>query len=1028
MHQLKNAAIGLVDVKRGFSARVGFFRWVIGAVLALGAAGAVWAQDSGSGDEGSLPNLDNLSLTIDKEYTYNGGPQCPANGDIKRAYTGDPDDEILINSIVCINNTNVGTATAIVNVSVGIGDKIETVEEKDGDLIHTLITITPGNMVRGEKSIPFSIVKKDFAKSDITTMIPAAGHEYNGKPLGIEPISIKGSGYGEITRLYGADTTTPVNAGKYEITVKITGGNNYNAGEAILGQYVITKKALTGTVSDINDDNAVRSRYTDDEDIGKGIDVSRITVLDPLWKGDIVAEYAEGESAEFSETAPTEEGKYKVRLKLVNDANFEDVTIALGNTYYTITVRPDDPPTPITLASVTVTGDRKTKIYDGTTAFDGDNITAVTFTGVADGDTLVKGEDYTIVAAYDTKDVGASKTVKVRVNLQKGDIGKKYIFAGDKDTASYSVTGCAITAKPIAINADSSVIAAKVYDGTLTATIDTVMFFGLAAGDTLAKTSGYTITEAKYDSAGAGIRTVTAKIALVPSGAVSKNYTLSAEESNFSKTGVPITRKVITIDSFTVKPQVYNGTTKVDSSSVKVVFKGMLAGYTLVYGTDFTVNANYDSAGVGTNRKVTAKVTMLGTSNYAVTSVDTFTVANAVITKAKPKAEDFDILWPNDKIANGTEQNFDLSNLSNYVKVKAGIVGMGNIINIKYKNEKGAMVDPKDAGEYIVYAKIVEGANYFSADTLNLGIYPIHGEDEESIDGAKVTVSGTYVYNGGKGIEPAAEAIVVKVGDKTLVNGTDYRIFKIDNNKDAGDSAVVTVSGKIPNYFGTVLGYFKIEKKTPTVDDLTFTIPTNHVYVKDQPRGIGEVKVAGDGYGEVKVLYDGSEELPVAAKTYAVSVIVMGGSNYKLGTVALGNYRIFADSASISVKSVAREIPSGNVETTVVVAPVALITGEFTAGPNPVGASAGTVKLFRAGKRVNDGVLAIFDATGKFVGKVRINDKITGATGKREIGSWDLKDAKGKQVAAGTYLIKGKVKTADGKSEKVSLLLGVSGN
>jgi hypothetical protein len=75
--------------------------------------------------------------------------------------------------------------------------------------------------------------------------------------------------------------------------------------------------------------------------------------------------------------------------------------------------------------------------------------------------------------------------------------------------------------------------------------------------------------------------------------------------------------------------------------------------------------------------------------------------------------------------------------------------------------------------------------------------------------------------------------------------------------------------------------------------------------------------------------------------------------------------------------------------------------------------------------------LTIYDASGNAIRKVNINDNvIVGADGNRlassrPVGSWDLKDAKGRLVADGTYLVRGVVKTLDGQSEKVSLILGV---
>jgi len=44
---------------------------------------------------------------------------------------------------------------------------------------------------------------------------------------------------------------------------------------------------------------------------------------------------------------------------------------------------------------------------------------------------------------------------------------------------------------------------------------------------------------------------------------------------------------------------------------------------------------------------------------------------------------------------------------------------------------------------------------------------------------------------------------------------------------------------------------------------------------------------------------------------------------------------------------------------------------------------------------------------------------------RRKVGSWDLCDKNGRIVSEGTYLVKGAVKTVDGKKEKVSLIIAV---
>jgi hypothetical protein len=131
-------------------------------------------------------------------------------------------------------------------------------------------------------------------------------------------------------------------------------------------------------------------------------------------------------------------------------------------------------------------------------------------------------------------------------------------------------------------------------------------------------------------------------------------------------------------------------------------------------------------------------------------------------------------------------------------------------------------------------------------------------------------------------------------------------------------------------------------------------------------------------------------------------------------------------SVSTAVLSPACVVPQTkpNEEVTVV-APAVVLSGEFTAGPNPVAKQSGIVNFYRQGKRVSNSELRIYDATGNIINKVRISDKAIGSQAKRQVGEWDLTDKKGRPVSEGTYLVKGMVKTSDGKSEKVSVILGV---
>jgi len=105
---------------------------------------------------------------------------------------------------------------------------------------------------------------------------------------------------------------------------------------------------------------------------------------------------------------------------------------------------------------------------------------------------------------------------------------------------------------------------------------------------------------------------------------------------------------------------------------------------------------------------------------------------------------------------------------------------------------------------------------------------------------------------------------------------------------------------------------------------------------------------------------------------------------------------------------------------------------DLAAGPNPVPKSAGLVNFYRVGKQIKSTSLKVYNNAGRFIGKIAITDVKTGGVGvqsqsqsKRQVGSWLLKDSKGRPVSEGAYLVKGTIKTVDGRSEKVSLLISV---
>ena len=129
---------------------------------------------------------------------------------------------------------------------------------------------------------------------------------------------------------------------------------------------------------------------------------------------------------------------------------------------------------------------------------------------------------------------------------------------------------------------------------------------------------------------------------------------------------------------------------------------------------------------------------------------------------------------------------------------------------------------------------------------------------------------------------------------------------------------------------------------------------------------------------------------------------------------------------NVSVSSRDRVIPASvPAKGTAVITPAAALAAGLTAGPNIAARYSGSVGLFRSGSRATSAALYIYDASGSAVKRIVIRDDAAGTPSRRQVGSWDLADKRGRAVSAGTYLVKGTIKTSGGKTERVSAAVDV---
>ena len=225
--------------------------------------------------------------------------------------------------------------------------------------------------------------------------------------------------------------------------------------------------------------------------------------------------------------------------------------------------------------------------------------------------------------------------------------------------------------------------------------------------------------------------------------------------------------------SFTISPaslsgaKVSVGSQKYTGSQLTPAPTVTLGGKTLKYGTDYTTSYS-NNVKVGT-----ATVTVAGKGDYTGTAKTTF-----AITASK---QSINVPSPVKLTFNGSYQTAIASN--NIYTVKNG----GGVNAGSYRST----LTLKDKNSY-------QWASTGKSDdvTVSWSIYAA------SLSGAKVSATN-QTFNG----QVLTPGVTVKLGNRTLTNGTDYTV-SYSNNTNAG-TAKVNVTGK-GNYTGTASGSFTI--------------------------------------------------------------------------------------------------------------------------------------------------------------------------------------------------------------------------
>ena len=239
--------------------------------------------------------------------------------------------------------------------------------------------------------------------------------------------------------------------------------------------------------------------------------------------GSVTVKYYKGDA---QVTNPTEAGTYTVKIDVTAGTGYKEGSNITDSTWK-FTIAPK---------SVTITGiSAQNKVYNGNV--DADITGKPEISGLVAGDeNYVTVKDANAKATFADKNAGESKTVRFTGYSLSGAKAGNY-----KLSQPASVTAD-ITPRELRIVSVTG--GDKTYDGTKTATVKGVTFYGFVSGEFLTKGTDYTVTGSFADAAVGAGKEVTVKVELSDSV---KNYTFvgGAKSAEHMAQGRKITKATV---------------------------------------------------------------------------------------------------------------------------------------------------------------------------------------------------------------------------------------------------------------------------------------------------------------------------------------------------------------------------------------------------------------------------------------------------------------------------------------------------
>ena len=436
---------------------------------------------------------------------------------------------------------------------------------------------------------------------------------------------------------------------------------------------------------------------------------------------------------------------------------------------------------------------------------------------------------------------------------------------------------------------------------------------------------------------------------------------------------------------------------------------------TLVKGTDYTV-AYADNVDVGS-----ATVTLTGAGYYTGTASVMFTINQASLAEATVTAPpqvytggplepaptvklgektlvadvDYTVAYSNniEETADGAGATITITGAGNYTGTASGSFEIGKTVIQSVILAETSYTYTGEAIEPVVSVRVVD-VNHPDGFIASEEDYEVAYSNNVAPGEGAVTVTGVGLCKGSVSesfqIKPASIATAsveaagqtytgsalkpvptVKLGGKTLTEGTDYTVA-YSNNVKAG-TATITITGK-GGYTGTATGTFVIARASIAKAKIGgVTAKTYTGLAVTQPL----LKVTLDGK-DLKAGTDYTVSYANNVKVSTATVIVTGAGSY-VGSVA-ATFKIVAK----PTWSGASRLPVGAKTTyTVTDGSMKVIaggTGQVTlSGKTLVGKKAGTVKLAlynAAGQQYATKTITVYDLTGAYYVRSAMNQSV----------------------------------------------------